>query len=159
MDRKAHGAILTSIGSEHMALVVNTKSAFQAWNNIMDHFAKAHVSAAREMALTTMLNTLRLKKGESIDAFHLRLIHICNELAGVNFIVTEKAKKLTFLRGVMKTYPTAGLVLSWAHDENKSYSELVGHFALNETLANDDDGPSGGYGGAMYGRGNGGGGG
>ncbi|KAG7603710.1 Reverse transcriptase RNA-dependent DNA polymerase [Arabidopsis thaliana x Arabidopsis arenosa] len=100
-DQVVKAWLLGSLSEDILSVVVGSKTSQEVWLNLVGHFNR--ISASRVFELQRRLHGLS-KEGKTMDEYLRCLKTICDQLASVGSLVTEKMKIFAMVHGLTREY-------------------------------------------------------
>ncbi|CAN6708007.1 unnamed protein product [Malus baccata var. baccata] len=101
IDMALMSLLLATLTDEAMEYVIGCRTAYEAWNNLVDRYAT--VSKSRINHLKTELHTIQ-KGSDTIDKYLLRLKHIREQLSAAGESISDNDVMIAGLAGLPREY-------------------------------------------------------
>ena len=134
-DRLALGAMLRGVPQEMHSMLLNKKTAKEAWEAIKTmRLGADRVKEVNAQKLLAEFEAIAFKPGETIDDFAIRITKLVMDLCGLGEeTVTDARVVKKFLRMVPSRYSQVAVTIEMFKDlKNLTIEELIGHLRAAE---------------------------
>ncbi|XP_066396457.1 uncharacterized protein [Miscanthus floridulus] len=134
-DRLAVGAMLRGVPEDMHAMLLNKKSAKEAWESLKTmHLGADRVKEVTAQKLLSDFEAISFKTGETIEEFAMRITKLASDLRGLGETSVDDARVVKkFLRVVPPRYNQVAVAIEMFCDvKTLSIEELVGRLRAAE---------------------------
>jgi len=134
-DRLALGAMLRGVPQEMHSMLLNKKTAKEAWEAIKTmRLGADRVKEVNAQKLLAEFEAIAFKLGETIDDFTIQITKLVTDLRGLGEeTVTDARVVKKFLRVVPSRYSQVAVAIEMFKDlKNLTIEELIGHLRAAE---------------------------
>nr|AAM01114.1 Putative retroelement [Oryza sativa Japonica Group]AAN04951.1 Putative retroelement [Oryza sativa Japonica Group]AAP52934.1 retrotransposon protein, putative, Ty1-copia subclass [Oryza sativa Japonica Group] len=148
IDRMALAAILQAVPSEMLATLASKDTAKEAWEAVRTmRMGVERVREAKAQSLRKEFELIRMKEGESVDDFAMRLTGLVNNIHTLGAMMEEEMVVKKFLRVVPSKYTQVAISIEQLIDlKTLSVEELTGRLKSVEERYEIDGNGSEAYG-------------